>query len=145
MVRNTDNYTEIFHFLIIPGIFMSIPDHTLNTLSLIPNYIMKSPIFVNKKEQLRSDSQLHILMSTECLKLANALLDEINDISDHKDISFDEMKNLSQEELAERIVSTQISQIECKARLNVAHELKKLSDKYSRKKTEIDKQIERMK
>lgn len=32
-----------------------------------------------------------------------------------------------------------------KARLNVAHELKKLSDKYSRKKTEIDKQIERMK
>ena len=62
-----------------------------------------------------------------------------------KDISFDEMKNLSQEELAERIVSAQISQIECKARLNVAHELKKLSDKYSRKKTEIDKQIERMK
>lgn len=106
---------------------------------------MKSPIFVNKKEQLRLDSQLHILMSTECLKLANALLDEINDISDHKDISFDEMKNLSQEELAERIVSAQISHIECKARLNVAHELKKLSDKYSRKKTEIDKQIERMK
>ena len=32
-----------------------------------------------------------------------------------------------------------------KARPNVAHELKKLSDKYSRKKTEIDKQIERMK
>ena len=106
---------------------------------------MKSPIFVNKKEQLRLDSQLHILMSTECLKLANAWLDEINDISDHKDISFDEMKNLSQEELAERIVSAQISHIECKARLNVAHELKKLSDKYSRKKTEIDKQIERMK
>ena len=106
---------------------------------------MKSPIFVNKKEQLRLDSQLHILMSTECLMLANALLDEINDISDHKDISFDEMKNLSQEELAERIVSAQISHIECKARLNVAHELKKLSDKYSRKKTEIDKQIERMK
>ena len=105
---------------------------------------MKSPIFVNKKEQLRLDSQLHILMSTECLKLANVLLDEINDISEHKDISFDEMKNLSQEELAERIVSAQISQIECKARLNVAHELKKLSDKYSRKKTEIDKQIERM-
>ena len=79
------------------------------------------------------------------MKLANTLLDEINDISDHKDISFDEMKNLSQEELAERIVSAKISHIECKARLNVAHELKKLSDKYSRKKTEIDKQIERMK
>ena len=84
-------------------------------------------------------------MTRTCPLSSNTLLDEINDISDHKDISFDEMKNLSQEELAEHIVSAQIYQIECKARLNVAHELKKLSDKYSRKKTEIDKQIERMK
>ena len=106
---------------------------------------MKSPVFINKKQQLRLDSQLHIVMSTECLKLANALLDEIDDVSDHKDISFDEIKNLSQEEMAERIVSAQISQIEYEARLKVAHELKKLSDKYSRKKTEIDKQIARMK
>ena len=100
---------------------------------------------MNKKDQLRLDCQLHIAMSTECLKLANGLLDEINNISYPEDISLDEMKGLSPEELAKRIISAQISQIEYKARLNVAQELKKLSDKYLRKKTEIDKQIERMK
>lgn len=100
---------------------------------------------MNKKEQLRLDGQLHIAMSTECLKLATGLLDEIKNTSYPEEISLDEMKDLSPEELAERIISAQISQIEYKARLNVAHELKKLSDKYSRKKTEIDKQIKRMK
>ena len=43
------------------------------------------------------------------------------------------------------IFSAQLSQIEYKARMNVAMELKKLSDKHHRKKTEIDKQIERVK
>ena len=79
------------------------------------------------------------------MKLAHSLLDEIKNISYPEDISIDDMKNLSQEELAERIVSAQLSQIEYKARMNVAMELKKLSDKHHRKKTEIDKQIERVK